>query len=676
MYKALYRKYRPDTFEGVVGQTHIVQTLKNAIKTGKVAHAYLFHGPRGTGKTSLAKIFAAAINCEKVEVAPCHECRNCRLIDAEQTADIVELDAASNNGVDEIRLLREYVRYAPTDLAYKVYIIDEVHMLSMAAFNALLKTLEEPPMQVVFILATTEVHKIPQTIISRTQRFDFKKIAESDIKMYLKKVAELEGVHIEDDACSYLATYASGGMRDALSLLDQVITYQATDTIDKQAVLQVVGTSSDEQFLQLISFIKQGAIEQLFYFADEVRSQGKNIQVFIESFLYFLQKKIMLALKEQNHLEADNLLKILQAINEKAYYLRQSFLPDIAFQSLLLEVSLALNNSRTSNDGSKVKEPDTDTVAMSHNGSESVSTQQLEDVSGKKMSEKAPKTDDANILEDTVEKHELQADESTDLFGEQGVISEETLSFEASEVDTISEKIPDSFEDAYVEKEEIEPLFTFKRTDNPSQQEEVQVKKPKLAKPYELVDASKDQEKIALKIKFLMAQVMLDTSLNQNERVKRRWHLIQLDIEKQITAMLLDMEPKLATDKVIVLTTYNRSLANQMRLPINFKQAQEYLADIMDVSYELLITDEATWLNVRNEFSELWKQNQITNDLVELLEQKLCDLEEFETSVIEEDDEKKAQIQEQNIQETSRLDDEIVTDAVELFGADIVEVKE
>ena len=224
-YKALYRTYRPQTFDEVAGQQHIVKTLKNALATGKIAHAYLFAGPRGTGKTTMAKLFAKALNCEEGIGHQCNECKNCKAIIDGSHPDVLELDAASNNGVDEIRELIDKVKYGTILGRYKVYIIDEVHMLSTGAFNALLKTLEEPPEHVIFILATTEPHKILPTILSRCQRYDFEKVSDADIRERLKIVLKEEGASFTDDAVNLIVKLADGGMRDALSILEKVLAY-------------------------------------------------------------------------------------------------------------------------------------------------------------------------------------------------------------------------------------------------------------------------------------------------------------------------------------------------------------------------------------------------------------------------------------------------------------------
>ena len=250
-YQALYRKFRPQEFDDVKGQDHIVTTLKNQIKADRIGHAYLFCGTRGTGKTTIAKIFAKAVNCEHpVDGSPCGECPTCRAIAAGNSMNVIEIDAASNNGVDNIRQIREEVEYRPTEGKYKVYIIDEVHMLSIGAFNALLKTLEEPPAHVVFILATTEVHKMPATILSRCQRFEFKRISPDDSAQRLCYIAREEGADLDDEAALLIARLADGALRDALSILDQCIG--VSNHVTTEVVCSTVGIVGREHLYQLV----------------------------------------------------------------------------------------------------------------------------------------------------------------------------------------------------------------------------------------------------------------------------------------------------------------------------------------------------------------------------------------------------------------------------------------
>ena len=256
-YQALYRTYRPTRFEEVAGQQHIVKTLRNALATGKIAHAYLFAGPRGTGKTTMAKLLAKALNCDEGIGCQCNECKNCTAINDGTHPDVLELDAASNNGVDEIRELIDKVKYGAFLGRYKVYIIDEVHMLSAGAFNALLKTLEEPPSHVIFILATTEPHKILPTILSRCQRYDFSKVSEGDIRSRIKTVLEKEHIGYNEDAVNLIISLADGGMRDALSMLDQVLAYSG-DQLNVEDVLEIFSLESTEEKINLIKSISRG----------------------------------------------------------------------------------------------------------------------------------------------------------------------------------------------------------------------------------------------------------------------------------------------------------------------------------------------------------------------------------------------------------------------------------
>lgn len=293
-YTALYRKFRPVAFEDVKGQDHIVTTLKNQIKAERTSHAYLFCGTRGTGKTTIAKIFAKAVNCEHpVDGSPCGECAICRAITAGASMNVIEIDAASNNGVDSIREIVDEVTYSPAEGKYKVYIIDEVHMLSIGAFNALLKTLEEPPSYVIFILATTEVHKIPITILSRCQRYDFKRITIDTISDRMKELMEKEQVQIEDKAIRYIARTADGSMRDALSLLDQCIAFYFGQELTYDKVLDVLGAVDTEVFSRLFRIVLNGDVTGAISLLEEIVMQGRELTQFIVDFTWYLRNLLL-----------------------------------------------------------------------------------------------------------------------------------------------------------------------------------------------------------------------------------------------------------------------------------------------------------------------------------------------------------------------------------------------
>lgn len=320
-YQALYRVWRPRNFEGVVGQTHITRTLQNAIEQDKFSHAYLFSGPRGTGKTSAAKIFAKTINCERSPVKePCNECDACLGIQDGSISDVIEIDAASNNGVEQIREIRDKVKYAPSAVPYKVYIIDEVHMLSMGAFNALLKTLEEPPEHVIFILATTEPHKIPLTIISRCQRFDFKRISQKAMVERMEKITSVEEIAISREALEIVALTAEGGMRDALSLLDQAISY-SHEEVTIEDVLAVTGSVSQGKLTAVLQAVHQSDAKTALESVDDLIQQGKDPGRFVFDLIYYLRD-----------------LLLFQSAPDLAHNLERA-IPDDSFRALSEELS-------------------------------------------------------------------------------------------------------------------------------------------------------------------------------------------------------------------------------------------------------------------------------------------------------------------------------------------------
>jgi DNA polymerase-3 subunit gamma/tau len=333
-YKALYRKYRPSTFDEVVGQKSVVTTLLNAVKTGKLAHAYLFCGPRGTGKTTVAKLLAKTINCTSEGERPCGRCANCLEIQESTFPDVIELDAASNNGVDEVREIIEKVKYAPLNGKYKVYIIDEVHMMTSSAFNALLKTLEEPPEYCIFILATTEPHKVLPTIISRCQRFDFKKIDHQVIEGRLKEVCDREGIRCEDEAIALIAELADGGMRDSLSILDQCIAYAQND-ITAEKVGEVYGVASLSEKIEMFELVRKKDAARLVDKINDISSRGLDVQRLTMDLLNIAKDGVV-----YNYCHEESALSVLNGKQAKALSVGFSNSQLLRFVELLVEAQI------------------------------------------------------------------------------------------------------------------------------------------------------------------------------------------------------------------------------------------------------------------------------------------------------------------------------------------------
>ena len=354
-YTALYRKWRPTVFEDVKGQDAIVTTLKNQIRHGRIGHAYLFCGTRGTGKTTVAKILARAVNCEDPQDGnACGNCAACRAIASGSSMNVVEIDAASNNGVDNVREIREEVQYSPAQGKYRVYIIDEVHMLSQGAFNALLKTLEEPPSYVIFILATTEPNRIPVTVLSRCQRYDFKRISTDTLRDRIRELADREGISADEEALSYIARKADGGMRDAISLLDQCAAFYMEETLTYERVLAVLGAVDNEQLSRMARSCFAGNVPDLLAEIDKVVAEGKDLSVYVQDLIWYLRNLLLVSTsgagaeqldisyedlarlkEEQNMTDPNGIMRMIRILSETFNRMRNA-----ANKRVLLEIAV------------------------------------------------------------------------------------------------------------------------------------------------------------------------------------------------------------------------------------------------------------------------------------------------------------------------------------------------
>lgn len=355
-YTVIARKYRPMVFEEVVGQEHVTRTLMNALAQNRVAHAYIFSGPRGVGKTTTARILAKAVNCEKQPaINPCNNCASCKAITQGSSMDVIEIDGASNRGIDEVRNIRDAIRYAPAESKYKIYIIDEVHMLTRDAFNALLKTLEEPPSHAMFIFATTEIHKVPLTILSRCQRYDFKRIPIHIVQQKLKEICEKENISISDEALFLIAKKGDGSMRDAQSLLDQVISFTEGEVTDKN-VRELLGLIDEDLFFELMEVIKKKDTPQLLRIAHEVIGSGHDINDFLLQLEEHIRNLLVAQttgktenidaadvykkryLEQKDDFTEDQLIKMMSIIADQEPRIRTSAQPELLFELILLKL--------------------------------------------------------------------------------------------------------------------------------------------------------------------------------------------------------------------------------------------------------------------------------------------------------------------------------------------------
>ena len=555
-YKALYRTYRPQTFEDVAGQEHVTKTLQNAIKENRIAHAYLFAGPRGTGKTTIAKLLAKAINCTGDHV-PCNQCENCQAITAGSHPDVIEIDAASNNGVDEVRDLIDKVKYAPIKAQYKVYIIDEVHMMSSGAFNALLKTLEEPPAHVVFILATTEPHKILPTIISRCQRFDFKRVDHHDIISRLKYVLDSENKEYDEAALDKIAKLADGGMRDALSILEQCLAFDSHLTVEH--INQVYGLLSNESKIRLIRLLLSKDMKKVLLTLKELLDNSIDIKRLTQDLIDVLKDVIIYKNTED--------LDILFVLNQSDV---QQIVPYILSEEAFSMIDIFLD---ATTHYSQTVDPTT-----------YFELSLLKICSHDESNTKEHVTVDANMP--VIEKPVIDQKQVLDK-----IEKEESTEVQEKAIDELTEEIPAST---------IEDLMD-QSNDDP-------VKTETAAKP-EVIPSQIDIDFADILNILVQAKRTVLNDIQDKWSVIRRY-CYNLNTAKWAT-MLCDGKPVAAGDKAFIITFQYSPDVNSVNYSKNYHQLKTFLKEVLGQEFDFIAVLEEQWPQIRNQYVQLYKKGQL-----------------------------------------------------------------
>lgn len=583
-YQALYRKWRPRTFDSVIGQEAITDTLKNAIIRGKVSHAFLFAGPRGTGKTSCAKIFAKALNCTNLQDGePCNKCANCIAADQGSMPDIMEIDAASNNGVDEIREIRDKVKYAPTEGKYKVYIIDEVHMLSMGAFNALLKTLEEPPEHVVFILATTELQKVPATIISRTQRYNFKRISKADLEKRMKYILDQENIKYEDKAIAVIAQVADGGMRDALSILDQLLSYEK-ESVNYEDALQITGFADRKNVEQILLKLLSKDAPAALKLAQEELDKGASSKNILDELVDMATKSLMI---------------IKTGDDDKNMFLSEDFIakikdvPTSTYYRLITLANKALNDLRYTNQQQIPLEVFLVEATTSESKQVAASTS-------------APVAKTAPVPQQG----------STDISAELAALKNQVVEL-TQKVQQLSKR-PSFAKDQVFQLDTAIPKSVPKAKAKPAE--------PVKKKPV------KNIKKTTAENRKQVYHVLENATRKDLEAVKNVWPDLQSVLAVSERALLDVLEPVAASpDQVVMKCKYTLWFENASSDSDLLEKLTSYIEKFAKHYYGIVLVPDSDWLAVRKEFVESHK--------AELLAKKKQQIEDKEEADSKEDTE-------------------------------------
>lgn len=660
-YKALYRTYRPTTFDEIAGQEHITKTFKNALKNNKIAHAYLFSGPRGTGKTSIAKIIAKAVNCEHAPVEnPCNDCAICRGIEDNSISDVIEIDAASNNGVDEIREIRDKVKYLPGVAKYKVYIIDEVHMLSIGAFNALLKTLEEPPKHVIFILATTEPHKIPATIRSRCQRFDFRGVSIPEMIGRLNTIIEKENILIEKEAIKVIAESAEGGMRDAISLLDQVNSY-TDQKITVDDIHAIKGTVSNSKLLKIANEIYKNNVVEAIKQLDELVLLGKEAPRLVANLIKFYRdilifKNVNTEDMEQLIYSDSNFIELSKKLSNNLIFFyidalnkAQNDMKWTTNSKLYLELALIKMVDKVEKQEIII----TDEIKLIKDEINDLRKKIANfEYSSIKPKEIVEESTNENIIEERFEKNPFISEFNTGITSDKPEIIEENNK---------EKEIIDNFEEEYIKDDS--PLYTEKDIEEKKEDIKSESKEKEEVNLFNTVIVEPKKEVIVEPYKTFDIRYVEDVLNSANREVKITMNMRWFDIERNSShanlsyaKMITEGRLVATNDKMIIIEYSSPSICNRMMKPSIKKQIVDILCEFYNKEIDYLALPKSVWEEKSQEFIQKWKQGEKNIKLSPIKHPGLKEM-----PVIKQD-----------------IDDmtpDSVKEAINMFGSDFVNIK-